>query len=106
MALATSTLHRTGQKLYQNGDFTAAIDAFSEVDLLSLILTQNGSRLPRQALKEKKVDSVGVLDNRAATYCKLGKYDQARRDARHMIKKSKEDERVRTFIKYTLHALF
>lgn len=42
----------------------------------------------------KDADAIGILDNRAATYCKLEQYDQARRDAKHMIKKGKEDERV------------
>lgn len=42
----------------------------------------------------KGADAIGILDNRAATYCKLDLYDQARRDAKHMIKKAKEDDRV------------
>lgn len=47
-----------------------------------------------QALNYKDADAVGILDNRSATYCKLEQYDQARRDAKHMIKNAKEDERV------------
>lgn len=47
-----------------------------------------------QALLQKGADTVGLLDNRAATYCKLEQYDQARRDARNMIKQGKEDDRV------------
>ncbi|KAJ5979908.1 hypothetical protein N7481_007206 [Penicillium waksmanii] len=75
MRSTPSALHSQGQKLYQKGDFKAAISAFTE------------------ALKQKDADSVGILDNRAATYCKLEQYDQARRDAKHMIKQAKEDER-------------
>ncbi|KAJ5128369.1 hypothetical protein N7526_006535 [Penicillium atrosanguineum] len=67
--------HQRGQKFYQKGDFKAAIEAFGE------------------ALNVKDADAIGILDNRAATYCKLEQYDQARRDAKHMIKKGKEDER-------------
>jgi F-box/TPR repeat protein Pof3 len=43
---------------------------------------------------QRDADVVGILDNRAATYCKLEKYDQARRDARNMIQKAKGDDRV------------
>lgn len=46
-----------------------------------------------QALK-KSPASVAILDSRAATYAKLTQYDLALRDARHMIKKDKNDERV------------
>ncbi|KAJ5108681.1 hypothetical protein N7456_005356 [Penicillium angulare] len=67
--------HERGQKLYQKQDFKAAIEAFGE------------------ALTHKSSDAIGVLDNRAATYCKLEQYEQARRDARHMIKKASQDER-------------
>lgn len=49
-----------------------------------------------QALR-KSPDSVAVLDNRAATYTKLTKYDLALRDARHMIKNDRNDERVYTW---------
>lgn len=47
-----------------------------------------------QALNHKEADAIGILDNRSATHCKLEQYDQARRDAKHMIKNAKEDERV------------
>jgi hypothetical protein len=40
------------------------------------------------------VDTIGILDNRCATYCKLEQYDLARRDAKQMIKTAKDDERV------------
>jgi F-box/TPR repeat protein Pof3 len=49
-----------------------------------------------QALRYQDVDVLAVLDNRAGTYSKLGQHDQALRDARQMIKKDKNDERVRT----------
>ncbi|KAJ5681466.1 uncharacterized protein N7477_001406 [Penicillium maclennaniae] len=75
MPLPISGPHQRGQKLYQKGDFKAAIEAFGE------------------ALNVKDADAIGILDNRAATYCKLEQYDLARRDAKHMIKKGKDDDR-------------
>ncbi|KAB8278060.1 hypothetical protein BDV30DRAFT_204040 [Aspergillus minisclerotigenes] len=70
-----AALQRHGQQLYQTGSFKAAIDAFTE------------------ALNSKDADLLGILDNRAATYTKLGQYDRALKDARHMIKNDKQDER-------------
>lgn len=46
-----------------------------------------------QALAENSED-VGILDNRAATYCSLKQYGQARTDARNMIKLAPNDDRV------------
>ncbi|KAL4784531.1 hypothetical protein BJX76DRAFT_367621 [Aspergillus varians] len=68
-------LQRQGQNLYGQGSWDAAVRAFTE------------------ALKCPDVDALSVLDNRAATYTKLLRYDQALKDARHMIKRNKEDER-------------
>ncbi|KAL1848762.1 hypothetical protein Plec18170_007773 [Paecilomyces lecythidis] len=68
--------HQYGQKLYQNGDHVKAIEVFT------------------QSLRMKLPDAIGILDNRAATYCKLGNFDLALRDAKQMIKTDKSDERV------------
>ncbi|KAL3465159.1 hypothetical protein BJX64DRAFT_69873 [Aspergillus heterothallicus] len=46
-----------------------------------------------QALECPDVDALSVLDNRAATYTKLLRYDQALKDSRQMIKHDKQDER-------------
>lgn len=46
-----------------------------------------------QALAANSED-VGILDNRAATYCSLKQYGQARTDARNMIKLAPNDDRV------------
>ncbi|KAI2792023.1 hypothetical protein POX_b02055 [Penicillium oxalicum] len=70
-----SAAQQKGQKLYQKGDFKGAIEAFGE------------------ALRQPNVDTIGILDNRSATYCKLEQYDLARRDAKQMIKNFKDDER-------------
>ncbi|KAL2864918.1 Leucine Rich Repeat domain protein [Aspergillus lucknowensis] len=68
-------LQRQGQNLYGQGSWEAAVNAFTE------------------ALKCPEADIVSVLDNRAATYTKLLRYDQALKDARQMIKRDKQDER-------------
>ncbi|RDW61227.1 Leucine Rich Repeat domain protein [Aspergillus mulundensis] len=68
-------LQRQGQNLYGQGNWDGAISAFTE------------------ALKCPDVDALSVLDNRAATYTKLVRYDQALKDARLMIKRDKQDER-------------
>lgn len=39
-------------------------------------------------------EDTGILDNRAATYCKLKQYSQARADARAMVKLAPNDDRV------------
>ncbi|KAJ5225063.1 hypothetical protein N7468_006288 [Penicillium chermesinum] len=70
-----SAAHQRGQRLYRNGDFEAAVEAFGE------------------ALSQQDGDKIGILDNRCAALCKLEKYDQALRDARLIIKSRKEDER-------------
>ncbi|KAL3445978.1 hypothetical protein BJX65DRAFT_137157 [Aspergillus insuetus] len=68
-------LQKQGQNLYGQGNWEAAVKAFTE------------------ALKCPDVDAFSVLDNRAATYTKLLRYDQALKDSRQMIKHSKQDER-------------
>ncbi|KAL5334847.1 hypothetical protein BJX70DRAFT_376856 [Aspergillus crustosus] len=68
-------LQRQGQNLYGQGNWEGAMSAFTE------------------ALKCPDVDALSVLDNRAATYTKLLRYDQALKDARQMIKRNKQDER-------------
>ncbi|KAL5045088.1 hypothetical protein BDW71DRAFT_184799 [Aspergillus fruticulosus] len=68
-------LQRQGQNLYGQGNWDGAISAFSE------------------ALKCRDVDVLSVLDNRAASYTKLLRYDLALKDARRMIKRDKQDER-------------
>ncbi|KAE8377462.1 hypothetical protein BDV26DRAFT_213719 [Aspergillus bertholletiae] len=70
-----AALQRHGQQLYQAGNFKAALDVFTE------------------ALHSRDADFLGILDNRAATYAKLGQYDRALKDTRQMIKKDKQDER-------------
>ncbi|KAL3469440.1 hypothetical protein BJX99DRAFT_73027 [Aspergillus californicus] len=68
-------LQRQGQNLYGQGSWEAAVNAFTE------------------ALSCGDSDVLSVLDNRAATYTKLLRYDQAMKDARQMIRLGKQDER-------------
>jgi F-box/TPR repeat protein Pof3 len=72
---AAALLQQNGQKLYQQGNFQAALEVFTE------------------ALGTGHGDVISVYDNRAATYTKLAKYDLALRDARAMIKTNKLDSR-------------
>ncbi|PLB49609.1 hypothetical protein P170DRAFT_510138 [Aspergillus steynii IBT 23096] len=70
-----AALQQHGQRLYQQGSFQAAIEAFTE------------------ALSVNDANHLDILDNRAATYTKLAQYDRALRDSRQMIKKDKHDYR-------------
>ncbi|EAW10918.1 Leucine Rich Repeat domain protein [Aspergillus clavatus NRRL 1] len=72
---AAALTQQKGQKLYQQGHFQAALEAFTET------------------LNSGHADIIGVYDNRAATFAKLAKYDLALRDARAMIKTDKQDAR-------------
>ncbi|KAJ6140176.1 Tetratricopeptide-like helical [Penicillium samsonianum] len=69
-----AALQRAGQNAYKFGDLQGAIESFT------------------QALVANNEDT-GILDNRAATYCKLKLYSQARADARAMVKLAPNDDR-------------
>ncbi|KAJ5927528.1 Tetratricopeptide-like helical [Penicillium verrucosum] len=69
-----AALQRSGQNAYKVGDLQGAIESFT------------------QALGANNEDT-GILDNRAATYCKLKQYSQARADARAMVKLAPNDDR-------------
>ena len=91
----SAALQQRGQKLYGQGHYDKAAEAFSEVVypirevICDLFLTH------LQALREKDVsDCIGILDNRAAAYNKLAQNDLALQDARKMIKRDKLDARV------------
>ncbi|KAL1964522.1 hypothetical protein VTN77DRAFT_6819 [Rasamsonia byssochlamydoides] len=68
-------LQRHGQELYRRGEYQQAIHVFT------------------QALESNSTDALGVLDNRSATWCKLGNFERALRDAKEMIQKDRLDER-------------
>ncbi|EKV11510.1 hypothetical protein PDIG_18280 [Penicillium digitatum PHI26] len=69
-----AALQRAGQNAYKVGNLQGAIDSFT------------------QALAANSEDT-GILDNRAATYCRLKLYSQARADARAMVKLAPNDDR-------------
>ncbi|KAF4765471.1 hypothetical protein HAV15_003911 [Penicillium sp. str.  len=69
-----ATLQRTGQNAYKDGDLQGAIESFTQ----ALVANNEDTR---------------ILDNRAATYCKLKQYSQARADARAMVKLAPNDDR-------------
>jgi F-box/TPR repeat protein Pof3 len=88
-----ATLQRAGQNAYKAGNLQAAIESFTQVR--PGLFTSSSFRLTisTQALNENNED-IGVLDNRAATYCRLKQYSQARADARNMVKLAPNDDRV------------
>ncbi|CAP96121.1 Pc21g12240 [Penicillium rubens Wisconsin 54-1255] len=69
-----AALQQAGQNAYKFGDLQGAIESFT------------------QALAVNNEDT-GILDNRAATYCKLKQYSPARADARAMVKLAPNDDR-------------
>ncbi|KAN0081983.1 hypothetical protein V8E54_003281 [Elaphomyces granulatus] len=73
--LSPADLKRYGQSLYGEQDYQKAAQVFSEV------------------LKFKLPDPSEILDHRAATYCQLGDFELALRDARQIIQKNSQDER-------------
>ncbi|KAI3293695.1 hypothetical protein DTO002I6_4641 [Penicillium roqueforti] len=71
---SAAALQRAGQNAYKVGDLQGAIESFT------------------QAWVANNEDT-SILDNRAATYCKLKQYSQARADARAMVKLAPNDDR-------------
>ncbi|PGH14560.1 hypothetical protein AJ80_05880 [Polytolypa hystricis UAMH7299] len=70
-----AALQTYGQNQYRAKNYEQALDAFS------------------QALQLGKTNDVGILDNRAATYCKLGNLAAGLRDGRRMVEGDKMDAR-------------
>ncbi|EGE82712.2 F-box domain-containing protein [Blastomyces dermatitidis ER-3] len=70
-----NSLQVYGQSQYRYGNFHRALAAFS------------------QALKIGGGDTVGILDNRAATHCKLKAPNAGLQDGRRMIEENKTDSR-------------
>ncbi|OQE35259.1 hypothetical protein PENCOP_c014G07469 [Penicillium coprophilum] len=69
-----ATLQRAGQNAYKVGDLQGALQSFTQALVLS-------------------GENASILDNRAATCCKLKLYSQARTDARAMVKLAPDDDR-------------
>jgi F-box/TPR repeat protein Pof3 len=86
-------LQRDGQNAYKAGDLKAAVEFFTQVRPSLFVPARTRLTIPTQALNENNED-IGVLDNRAATYCRLTQYSQARADARNMVKLAPNDDRV------------
>ncbi|RAL12995.1 Leucine Rich Repeat domain protein [Aspergillus homomorphus CBS 101889] len=69
------SLQQRGELLFKQGNYQGALDAFTE------------------ALSCKDADVMSILDNRAATYIKLARYDRALIDSRNMVRKDTKDGR-------------
>ncbi|EEH18820.2 hypothetical protein PABG_01139 [Paracoccidioides brasiliensis Pb03] len=70
-----------GQNEYRCANFRGALDAFTKASHT------------HAAFNMGEGDSIGILDNRAATHCKLGSLNSALQDARRMVKENKMDAR-------------
>ncbi|KAK2756097.1 hypothetical protein FQN54_005504 [Arachnomyces sp. PD_36] len=70
-----ASLQEYGQQQYQAGNHSVALEAFDK------------------ALRLNLPGTVGILDNRAATFLKLGRLEPALRDGRKMIKTDARDGR-------------
>ncbi|KAK2836840.1 hypothetical protein FQN49_006670 [Arthroderma sp. PD_2] len=70
-----NALQAYGQTLYVQRNYVDALNAFST------------------ALSRGEDGKIGILDNRSATYCKLGDLDLALKDGRQMMKFDKTDAR-------------
>ena len=88
-----AAFQRAGQNAYKVGNLQAAIESFTQVRPSLFTSSRIKLTISTQALTENPED-VGVLDNRAATYCRLKQYSQARADARNMVKLAPNDDRV------------
>ncbi|KUL86823.1 hypothetical protein ZTR_04799 [Talaromyces verruculosus] len=67
--------HQHGQDLARKGKYEEAIQVLSE------------------ALLQKNADTLKIMDSRSAVYCKMGLYEKALSDAKHMIRAAAKDER-------------
>ncbi|KAJ5177410.1 Tetratricopeptide-like helical [Penicillium coprophilum] len=77
---AAATLQRVGQNAYKVGDLQGALQSFTQA------LVLNG-------------EDASILDNRAATHCRLKLYSQARTDARAMVKLAPNDDRTKGYLR-------
>ncbi|EEA18762.1 hypothetical protein TMatcc_010696 [Talaromyces marneffei ATCC 18224] len=67
--------HQHGQDLARKGKYEEAIQVLTE------------------ALLQKNTDTVKIMDSRSAVYCRMGMYEKALSDAKHMIRAAAKDER-------------
>ena len=83
-----SGLHMRGQDLYRQKNYEAALQCFTEVGA-SWPLSKSRLTLYHQSINRDAHAPASVLDNRAATYTKLGNLRAALKDARQMIQQEK-----------------
>ena len=77
-----------GQDLYRQKEYEAALQCFTDVGA-SWSLSRSRLTLSHQSINRDAHAPASVLDNRAATYTKLGNLRAALKDARQMIQQEK-----------------
>ena len=104
-----TSLHKYGQGQYRQGNYPLALEAFNQVSSRSTgwthsLVHEEPNLLIKihQALQLKLPDTLGILDNRAATFSKLGQLEPALRDGRRMVKTDSKDGRVIMSYSYNL----
>ncbi|KAI5295342.1 hypothetical protein KEM52_001693, partial [Ascosphaera acerosa] len=96
---AAEALREYGQARYRDGDYGEALRAFTEA-----LRTIDDGGAAGAAKPHGTLDIIGLLDARAATYCKLGQPARATADARQMIKRDRADHRGYMRLAHVLRA--
>lgn len=94
--MSSAALQSLGQRYYRKKRYKDALKAFNAVSVMTAPLplnAQHNSR-PDQALKVDDKQRYAILDNRAATYEKLGDFPAALRDAKAMIQQERTTAKV------------
>lgn len=91
-SLSAEEAQQIGQQLYRTKKFHEAVPAFTAVSHASP--SSVNQHLTSQAINRSDRASISALDNRAATYIKLGDLQAALRDAKRMIDLEKSSATV------------
>jgi F-box/TPR repeat protein Pof3 len=74
--MSSAEYQELGKRYYKQKEYQKAVDAFTE------------------GIESITIPTVGMLNNRAASFEKLENFNMACKDGRHMIKLDKSDARV------------
>lgn len=83
-----------GQDLYRQKRYKEALACFNEVCTVPIRSESHYAECGQQVLDSTADPSLDVLDNRAATYVKLGDFQKALKDGRRMIALGKQNVKV------------
>lgn len=87
-----------GHQLYRQKRYQAALQRFNAVNKRDRGVTVEAVVDVRQIINQERKPSLNILDNRAATYAKLGNLQAALRDGRSMIQDRRTSCSVRRFM--------